>query len=437
MAATLNFHLLTAILFFGFLTFPCEQSEAFVESQSVPVRVRLSGFQQELHIEGFGFQIQGKANSIEKIAIPRRQTLTVFRDWMKGNPIWRVLRNDQIEIYTEKFLAIRGIEIRQGGKVLPNQIFLSASGKSVKSAKLSFDVIGILPLETYLVGVLSSEMPLSWPLETLKAQAIAARSYALATMRERSQQSYHLESSTLDQVFNHISPWAEESSLAGKAREAVEQTEGQVLVGPQNKILKAYFHSDCGGRTASPQNVWGAGVSSGITTDDSCPANPRAHWALQLSQEEFSLKLRRYLRRLDLPAVSEIMLIRPDVGSRVERVEVSLVGGEKIRLWAHELRAALGYERLRSAIFSVSKNEDQFQFVGQGFGHGVGLCQWGSRAMGKLGRSYAEILGHYYPRAQIRGAPRLTASSAPRNSQKPGPQIKSQWPERAVEDLKF
>ena len=125
-----------------------------------------------------------------------------------------------------------------------------------------------------------------------------------------------------------------------------------------------------------------------------------------------------------LPAVAEVSVHRPSVRERVERVELSLFGGEKIRLWAHEFRMALGFDQLKSTMFFYSKEEDQFQFSGQGFGHGVGLCQWGSRALGKQGRNYLEILEHYYPRAQVRGSLPIANVGSIRNSQKVESQIK-------------
>lgn len=403
---------------------------------SPQVRVRLFSSQRELHLQGLGVHVLGKAQGLEKVALPRMQTLSIQREFLNGKAIWKVSRNNQVEIVTEKFLALRGTEIRQGGKSLPSQIFLAASENLNRRSPLAFDVIGLVPLESYLVGVLASEMPLSWPIETLKAQAIAARSYALVTMQERSQQIYHLESSILDQVFNHVSLRDNKDPFIAKAREAVKQTTGQTLVfrtksNSSEKILKAYYHSDCGGRTTNPQNVWGAGVGSGVVTDDYCldPLKGQSKvshgsWSLQLSADELTLKMRTYLKRSDLSLVNNISLIRSNWKERVESVTITFLNGEKLQVLAQEFRSALGYERLKSTLFAVSQKENYFQFVGQGFGHGVGLCQWGSMVMGKQGLSSTEILAHYYPRAQIRGPRPLIAGVLLRNSQKLEPQIK-------------
>lgn len=343
-----------------------------------------------------------------------RQSLLIQRAWIKGAAVWKVWRQDQIEIHREKFLKIQGSEIRHNGKIIPNQIFLAGYEKQNLQNPQAFDVIAILALESYLVGVLSSEMPLSWPVETLKAQAIAARSYAMATIQERSQRTFHLESSVLDQVFNHVHLQDRQSPLMAKAREAVDQTQGLILVNAQNKVLKAFYHSDCGGKTASPRNVWGQGTDSGVVTDDYCLNNPKAShtsWSLQINETELSRKIKKFLKRPELSLVKMISLIRPSSNERVSQIEILFRGGEKISMLADQLRRALGYDQLKSTLFSISRRHDQFQMVGQGFGHGVGLCQWGSRIMGMQGRTFAEILEHYYPRAQIRDPRRLLAGS--------------------------
>ncbi|MGZ5279831.1 MAG: SpoIID/LytB domain-containing protein, partial [Pseudobdellovibrionaceae bacterium] len=136
--------------------------------ENPPIRVRLQTSVETIELEGIGVQIHGRQSAFEKVAIPRNQKIRIERV-PQG---WKVTRSQASEIIETPFLALKAIGLRQSGKLLPNQVFLAP--KKVKK----FDVIAILPLESYLVGVIASEMPLSWPIESLKAQAVAARSYA-------------------------------------------------------------------------------------------------------------------------------------------------------------------------------------------------------------------------------------------------------------------
>lgn len=387
-----------------------------------PVRVRLSVNLQKVSLEGYGFQVHGRESAIEKVALPKRQNLSISRDQVNGKNIWRVQRSGSamdmapIEIVTDKFLSLRAIDIRQGGKSVPNQLIFSPRGK------FQFDVIGVLPLEAYLVGVLASEMPLAWPLETLKAQAIAARSYALATMKERAKEPFHLESSILDQVFVHISHHVDESPMIAKAKEAVLATEGMLLHGKNHQIVKAFYHSDCGGRTVSSVNVWGSGTSMGTAVDESCPTNPKAQWNLSLTKEEVLGKLQA-LKKFKFSDTDEILGIRVSKNApedRVQKVEISFVESKPILMAANEFRATIGYEQLRSTLFSIlakkESGKEVFVFSGKGFGHGVGLCQWGARALGRQGKSYTDILEHYYPRAQL-FIPKLISRNSPERAE--------------------
>jgi stage II sporulation protein D len=252
-----------------------------------------------------------------------------------------------------------------------------------------------MPLDEYVVGVLASEMPLSWPLETLKAQAVAARSYALSVMNEKKNQAYHLESSILDQVFRHVVAEDAEDPLIKKAVQAVKETSGVKLYSQKGGILKAYFHSDCGGQTTAAQNVWGSTTNSGVTTDSSCPTNPKAHWKLSLSKDELS-------RRLKVADISGLDLIKVPSEKRIKAVRLAFNDSGSKTISANDFRQMLGFQDLRSSLFELKRIGESFMFEGSGFGHGVGLCQWGSRALGKSGKNYNQILKHYYPLAVLR-----------------------------------
>lgn len=360
-------------------------------ASSEVVRVRLMSAPKKVQITGLALRFQNLNQPYKPVAIPRNAQAEVRLLEKEGKKVWalRVNNQDPEHLFSEKYLLIQGENLRVGAQALPSRVLLNMN------ANKNVDVVGVMPLEDYVVGVLASEMPLSWPLETLKAQAVAARSYALAVMEERKDKPYHLESSILDQVFRHVLAEDENDPLIKKAVQAVRETEGVKLYASNNKVLKAFFHSDCGGKTTTPQNVWNYGVNAGTTVDTSCPTNPRAHWKLNLSKEELS-------RRLHVENFSSLEFIKIPSENRIKAVRVAFNDASSKLISANDFRQLLGFQDLRSSLFEMKKIGESFLFQGQGFGHGVGLCQWGSKALGQSGRNYKQILTHYYPLARLK-----------------------------------
>lgn len=290
-------------------------------------------------------------------------------------------------------IQIMGSDLHRGSIFLPPLIGLHA-------ARDKFDIVGELPIENYLIGVLASEMPLSWPEEALKAQAVAARSYTVAVAAERKRLHFDVESTIEDQVFRHVSPQLDEDPLIQKAKKAVQATQGLVVYAPSGNVLKAYYHSDCGGRTKSPRSVWGAGVNTGTATDAFCPSNPKAKWIHKISAEKLASKLNAKNR-----GVLEKLEVYQEAKTGLQKVRVFWRGHQVTEILGNTFRELLGYTDLRSLNFKAEKQEAQgkteFVFRGSGFGHGVGMCQWGSRSMAQQGRYFDSILQHYYPLAAV------------------------------------
>lgn len=340
-------------------------------------------------------RVQGQeAAPFQKVAIPpEAQTIKIERTVFKGKNVWQVRGprhgdDAAVKIIDSPYLMLQGQHLQSDGHYLPQQIFLAGAKQ--------FDVIGIVPLEDYVAGVVSNEMPPSWPEEALKAQAIAARSYALALMRERSHALWHVENSVLDQVYKHFGASQEEEKKT-KIDRVIEETRGLVLLNKKDRLLKAFYHSDCGGRTASSQSVWGTKELVGGVVDSSCPRNPASIWNYQVSEEEFAQKL-------GVPG-SKLVAMNMDKSpqdGRVHKIRVHLGEGKYKEINANHLRQMVGFNALRSTNFSVKKVGSQLIFDGKGFGHGVGMCQWGSRVMAERGAKFRSILSHYYPEAQIK-----------------------------------
>jgi stage II sporulation protein D len=244
-------------------------------------------------------------------------------------------------------------------------------------------------------------MPLNWPIEALKAQAIAARSYTLSMMNERQKMLFHVESSILDQVFSHVSQSLDNDALIQKAKTAVIETENKILRGPKNKVIKAFYHSDCGGRTVSSKSVWGMGELVGGAIDASCPANPKSNWTLNIAQLTLSQKVAKFFKMDSLKNIVELITKKTKDQDRISDLAIRFEDGSEKAISATDFRGLIGSTELRSTKFELTKKADHFQFIGKGFGHGVGLCQWGTRALAQKGWAYTQILAHYYPESRV------------------------------------
>ena len=361
------------------------------------VRVKLwSEDSSTFSIQGSVHRLQGLDSTLQMVSLPEPQNLILHRD--QGRWVVEGFKNHAI-VFKEKFLALEGPDLYINHKKVPQKILLSAEKNSVQ-------VIGVLPLEKYVMGVLAHEMPAQWPLETLKAQAVATRSYTLAVIKERSKKNYHLESSVMDQVYGFLSD-EELSSKYDKIIEAVESTQGQFLESSKKIALKAYYHADCGGQTASAQEAWTTQEELVSVTDSSCPQNPKAQWNLKLSESEISRRLKKWA-----PArAQKITQVKP-IGVpgrlRVAQVEMTWDHTDSRVVDASIFREAMGFFDFKSTQFKVLNQAETWIFEGRGFGHGVGLCQWGSRFLGHQGWDFKKILQHYYPKTTL-AAKKMTA----------------------------
>ncbi len=243
-------------------------------------------------------------------------------------------------------------------------------------------LVNVLPLEDYLVGVLGSEMPRSFPLEALKAQAVAARTYALQKKLEQYGQPFHLGSGVISQVYGGLK--AEDP----RTREAVEATRGLVLTFDLQPI-EAYFHSSCGGETESGANALGRDLPYLKAVSCPCGKLPSSQWSMRVSNEELK-------SALGMAAAGMKVEARTATG-RVKRIHF----GSNRSLDAVTFRERLGYTRLKSLKFELESNSSGWAIHGQGFGHGAGMCQWGSKVLAEGGQNFRQILAHYYPGTEL------------------------------------
>jgi stage II sporulation protein D len=246
-------------------------------------------------------------------------------------------------------------------------------------------LVNAAPLDAYLYGVLSAEVSAAWPRASQHAQAVAARSYALEKIKPDRQ--YDLVSSELDQRYLGF------GSETVEGKDAVDATSGEILLYGFTPARVAYS-ACCGGHTADGALTWGvpAPYLRGVR-DPYCFSSPAYAWSTTVGYDELE-------RAFGAGGVRRVDLLNVDSSGRPQ--EVALSGARSVDVRTAEFRAALGLERVRSTLIRSAFPSAAGVIVnGNGFGHGVGLCQWGAREMGKLGATKEQILAFYFPGTSI------------------------------------
>lgn len=277
-----------------------------------------------------------------------------------------------------------GDSLKAAGHRYRGSLGLQASGDQL----LLINVVG---LEDYLKGVLPSEIPSDWPLEAQKAQAVAARSFALAH-RNNSKQPWDVDDSVSSQVYKGLDA---ERPLPSQA---VDETR-DIVLSFRGKIIEAFFHSNSGGYTADVAEVWGSKIDYLQGVLDSYSIDQQHYrWSATIPRDQAEHALVKaglwdgYLEEI----------VGRDKSDSSRWLTVDLYGhGQRKRIKAQALRQALGVDRLRSTHFGVRVRGDDFVFDGRGWGHGVGLSQEGAGAQAKLGWRYDRILRFYYPGTRL------------------------------------
>jgi stage II sporulation protein D len=259
---------------------------------------------------------------------------------------------------------------------------------SVQNGKLL--VVNQLPLEQYLVGLINSEISSTWPMESIKTQAVIARTFAVAKRKERSKALYHLESTVMDQAYEGSD---DEDSRAARG---VVETQDEVLT-YNGSVIQAFYHANSGGRTEASQNVWGIALPylQGVECQYGLTSTTSS-WeqSLPLSKIEAALK------SFKVYGLTDIKPGPRNNRSRLKNVVLVTEHGN-ISLLATKFRMAVGSTVIKSTNFSVRVEGGTAYFNGVGYGHGVGLCQYGAKHRALDGFKYDEILSYYYPGARL------------------------------------
>jgi stage II sporulation protein D len=251
-------------------------------------------------------------------------------------------------------------------------------------------IVVTMPVESYVEQVVASESGTADSAESMKALAIVVRSFALHETHG------HAEYDLCDSTHCQLLHWGSKGERGAQAHAATLATSGETLWFDGQRAL-AYFGKDCGGRTASPAEIWPhAKPVSYLPSqpDRFCTRDGGREWASEITRAELTTALAAH--GLAAPGWQSITILRRGESGRAVtlRLDNTEVGADQFRLAVGE---SLGWNRIPSTWFEMSRQGDSFAFHGRGWGHGVGLCQKGAAVMAQQGRSAGEILQQYFP----------------------------------------
>lgn len=262
---------------------------------------------------------------------------------------------------------------------------------AIRQKNSDLTVINLLPMEQYLYGVIPREMPHSWPEEALKAQAVAARGFAVASYDKYAEFGFNLCDTVHSQVYGGFD--VEQI----KTNRAVDTTKSQVIT-YNGHLAIPYYHSSSGGHTESSENIWTNPVPYIRGIEDKYSLNsPHSNWEVELSRGEIETILKR--NQKDIGNIKNLYVAEISENDRVLSFIIEGTNGKK-ELIKQESRNMFG---LRSSWFHVEHDseKDIYFFVGKGYGHGIGMSQYGAKRMAEDGYGYADILKHYYSGIRI------------------------------------
>ena len=270
--------------------------------------------------------------------------------------------------------------------------FISNSVVRVKRENGNIDRVFF---EEYVKGVLAGEMPTSFDLEALKAQAVAARSYVLKKMEQNKEQDYDVVDTVMNQVYLDDATLKEKwkdkyEEKNNKIKQAIVETKGEYMT-YNNEVIEAFFFSTSTGKTENSGEVFQTQLPYLKSVDSA--------WDEEVSpvfSQDNNLSLEEFYQKLNIE-------YNPNL--KIEITKTTSTGRIKeLKINDHEFKANDIYQKLnlRSTFFDIKQKDNQVEITTKGYGHGVGMSQYGALAMAKKGYKYQDILQYYYQGVEIK-----------------------------------
>jgi stage II sporulation protein D len=342
------------------------------------IRVAIVEQARVVELKGDDLEVTGFAGCDRCVKIVARV------DAVRAVPVGSVIEVDGRQATSFRVRSDRPIKLN--GREYGDTLDLVRNGDGIA-------VVNELGLEDYVVGVLRGEVGDRWPTEALRAQAVVARTYAAYQRMLNAGKPYHIVASVAHQMFAGRPP------RTSAAWAAVSETSGQVLRW-EGEVFPAFYHAESGGFTEDPRTVFAARNMPALkpVRCDFSAGSPHYYWNLDLKLADLSEILRK--NDVAVGAVTAIDVTERTSSLRATSITVRGTRGSA-RLRGNDFRRMIGYETLRSTLFAVAVEGDVAHFTGRGYGHGVGMCQWGAKGMAEQGYTARQIVEYFYPGAVL------------------------------------
>lgn len=308
-------------------------------------------------------------------------------------------------ILTAKFKSLETINYEETDEIFDNSPYTYEEYGKIKVLNADSGIIYDFDLDEYLLGVVSAEMPATYEIEALKAQAVVARTYTLYTImnnKDKHGDGIICTSASCCQAWiskeDRLAKWEENDRALNwkKIEEAVYSTKGEVIK-YEGQVIDAFFHSNSGGKTETPANVWGGTDFPYLQVVETSGEESYSQYSSEalLSKNDFEDKIRSKYRDFSINWKENdcVKIIEYTDSGRARLVKI----GNK-NLSGVEVRSIFG---LKSANFTCTIEGNMVKFSVKGYGHGVGLSQTGADSMAKNGANYKEIIQHFYSNVEI------------------------------------
>lgn len=357
---------------------------AFGENSQLPHYVRVAIIQDtlslRLKISGFYEVIDSTNNKVLYRGKNLNTTVTTYRDTILiGN----------INFHSNKVL----IKTQDVNAIVINDRKFRGDIQFIKKNNSRLSVINYIELEDYIKGILYHEASHYWPVEVLKAQAIACRTYAVYQIQENVLRDYDVTSDIYSQVYGG------RISERYRTNKVVDETKNLVLT-YQGKSFPAYYHATCAGHTEDASLLWNIDIVplKGVVCNF-CKDSPHFKWHSVLSVEDINNKLVNAGYKIS--DIRDIQILGRDKSGRIANFKIITANNKELKISGKDLRNIIGPNIIRSTNFMVNVVKGEAVFDGVGWGHGAGLCQWGAYFMAKQGYTAEQILEYYYPKSVI------------------------------------
>ena len=281
-----------------------------------------------------------------------------------------------------------------------NETIKIYNSKTKKTEEIGF--------EDYVLGVMASEMPAAFHEEALKAQAVAARTYALSRLEKfKNGHPDHKQASLCTDI--HCQAWQSRDELLAvhgqkwfdsywaKLSDVVKATEGQVLTYEGGLVAEPLFHSTSGGKTEASEAVFASAQPYLKSVDSPDEESPKYQESVKMTLDEFINKIKTKYPNAKLTKANIKDKVRIAESSETGRIKKVLIDDKTISGSAFRQMFALN-----STNFKINLIDDDIEIQTLGYGHGVGMSQWGANGMAKADKNYKEILKHYYTGVEIK-----------------------------------